>query len=215
MMRTADLYKIKYILNGHNFRTEGSSPLAWTYMDARYLQSVYMKFTGRKLKMNLLTFKKQLWYVLKGIKHIRPMYYNPVNMMEEKSRLIKEYGWKDYGDKHAENIYTQFIGSYYLPVKFGIDKRVTYYSAMIRTGIIPNFKKLSDPLPPFNVNYIKLICARLGIEEALFNQIMKTPRNYFTDFGTYHHLFKKYKLLLWLGVKLNLIPYTFYKKYSS
>jgi hypothetical protein len=35
---------VKYILNGHSFRTEGTSPISWTYMDGRYLKSVYKQF---------------------------------------------------------------------------------------------------------------------------------------------------------------------------
>ena len=31
---------IKYILNGHSFRTEGTSPISWTYMDGRYVKNV-------------------------------------------------------------------------------------------------------------------------------------------------------------------------------
>jgi hypothetical protein len=41
MYDTAYKYGIKYILNGHDFRTEGSTPKPWTYMDAKYIRSVY------------------------------------------------------------------------------------------------------------------------------------------------------------------------------
>jgi hypothetical protein len=43
---------------------------------------------------------------------------------------------------------------------------------------------------------------------------MKMPRRYFSEFDTYHKSFRKYKWLLWVGLKLGLIPYTFYKKYT-
>jgi hypothetical protein len=56
-------YNIKYILNGHDFRTEGSTPKGWTYMDAKYIESVYNKYTGLKLQnYPLFTFKDQLFY---------------------------------------------------------------------------------------------------------------------------------------------------------
>ena len=35
---------IKYILNGHSFRTEGTSPISWTYMDPLYVKDVHRKF---------------------------------------------------------------------------------------------------------------------------------------------------------------------------
>ncbi len=35
---------IRYILNGHSFRTEGTSPISWTYMDPLYVRSVHKQF---------------------------------------------------------------------------------------------------------------------------------------------------------------------------
>ena len=35
-----------------------------------------------------------------------------------------------------ENKYTDFVGSYLLPRKFGIDKRIVYLSAQVRSGVI-------------------------------------------------------------------------------
>ena len=33
--------KIKYVFNGHSFRTEGIEPLDWTYMDGLYLKNIH------------------------------------------------------------------------------------------------------------------------------------------------------------------------------
>ena len=41
-------YGIKYILNGHDFAHEGSSPSAWSYMDAKYVKSVYKKWAKKE-----------------------------------------------------------------------------------------------------------------------------------------------------------------------
>ena len=37
-------YGVKYIFEGHSFRTEGISPLGWIYMDGKYIQSVQQQF---------------------------------------------------------------------------------------------------------------------------------------------------------------------------
>ena len=48
-------YKIRYILNGHSFRTEGSSPISWSYFDPVYIKyelkksSTYTMFNDFKL----------------------------------------------------------------------------------------------------------------------------------------------------------------------
>ena len=35
---------IKYMFDGHSFRSEGLAPLQWNYIDARYVDDVYKKF---------------------------------------------------------------------------------------------------------------------------------------------------------------------------
>jgi hypothetical protein len=219
MLRTAHQYGIKYILNGHNFRTEGSSPVSWSYMDAKYIESVYTKHNnGAKIRnYPLLTFWKQLYYtVICGIKQERPFYYLDVNEQEEKQRLAYTYNWQDYGGKHAENIYTAFIGNYYLPVKFGIDKRLTYNSALIRSGKIAKTVKLWDPMPPFDSRIINQVCERLGISRRYFDDIIMSEKwNTFEDYNTYHKMFKRYKPLFYVLMRMHLLPFTFYKKYCD
>ena len=43
--------------------------------------------------------------------------------------LIDELGWRDYGGKHYENIFTRFFHAYYLPEKFGyiINRLITFF----------------------------------------------------------------------------------------
>jgi hypothetical protein len=118
-----------------------------------------------------------------------------------------------YGNKHAENIYTEFIGGYYLPQKFGIDKSITYNSALIRSG-----KLTKDNLPkpePYDVKKVAKIIEILGISQPAFNQIMLDTHRTYKDFDTYHSMFKRWKWLFWLLMKLKFIPFTFYKKYTA
>ena len=37
----ADKMGVPWIINGHSFRTEGTSPLGWSYMDGRYIESIH------------------------------------------------------------------------------------------------------------------------------------------------------------------------------
>jgi len=135
MYETAHKYKIKYILNGHCFRTEGSTPKGWTYMDAKYIKSVYEKFTNKKLiNYPLFTFFDQIFYAIMGIKNLRPFHYMTIKERRKLEDEMKQFiGWKDYGGKHCENVYTEFIGSYVLPKYFNINKSIVYLSAQVRS----------------------------------------------------------------------------------
>jgi len=200
IMDLAKRYKIKYILNGHDFRSEGSTPLKWTYMDAKYINSVYKWFTGENIKhFPLQTFKKQILSALRGVKQIRPYYYLNITDDAKKFLLEEVYGWEEYGPKHAENLYTEWVGYDYLPNNFGIDKRIVYLSAQIRSGLIdkPEAKRL---LKEKHTPRLK------------FNDFKGTKRTR-NDFETYD--FHKYRLLLGILARLKLVPWLFYKKYTN
>ena len=218
MLRTADKYGIKYILNGHNFRTEGSSPISWSYMDARYVESVYWTHSPEHDKLQhypLLGFWEQIWLALKGITQVRPLYYLEPDP-EKWKKALKTLGWQDYGGKHCENIYTEFIGSYYLPRKFGIDKSLTYHSALIRSGKMVRTDFLNkQELPDFQLDKLRMIIERLDLSDTTFKMIMGAPHATFKEYKTYHQTFRRWKILLWILMRAKLIPYTFYKKYTS
>jgi len=216
MRVTCKNYGIKYILNGHNFREEGTTPLSWTYMDSKYVESVYSVHNGGVLRnFPLLSFSKQLLYALRGIQHINPLYYVKYDRAHVKNILEEAFGWQDYGSKHAENDYTWFVASHILPNKFGIDKRLIHLSALVRSGYISKeFAEsiMDTPLscPPKTITEVK---KRLGISTAEFNAIMKAPRRTHHDYDTYHPMFRKYRWLMWILMKINAVPYNFYKKY--
>ena len=206
MYETADKYNIKYILNGHCFRTEGSTPRGWTYMDAKYIESIYTTYYNKKLiNYPLFTFSDQIKYSLKNIEQVRPYYYKNVNRQILDKEMIDYIGWEKYGWKHGENIYTDFIGSYLLPRKFGIDKRIVYLSARIRSGYIDKFEALNE------LNIESTFDTSLIGEEyiqCIHNDV--NPRDKFEKYD-----FKKYKWLIYYMYITKAVPYTFYIKYSD
>lgn len=212
MYDTADKYGIKYILNGHDFRQEGSTPAAWTYMDAKYIQSVYWTFKRRVLhNYPLFTFKDQIMYALKGIKQVRPFHYmsNEQRTIFE-TRMIDRMDWKDYGGKHCENAYTEFIGSWVLPSKFGIDKRIVYLSARVRSGLMTKAEAKVELLKDTGFDFNKLGKMRDSIETSLHVAGHNANR---TGYDKYN--FKKYRAVIWLLAKLKVVPQTFLHKYCK
>jgi hypothetical protein len=200
MYQQADKLGIKYILNGHDYRTEGSTPKAWTYMDAKYLRSVFKKhiLTNQKLDIPLFTFADQLKYAWKGIVQLRPFYSIDVKNIEQiRQWLIDEGTLVDYGGKHRENTYTEFVGYDLLPNKFGIDKRRVYLSARMRSGLITRdeaMNELKTCEPP-----------RIKVEYG-------SERGDRLDYDRYN--FKRWKWVIWLLAKMRVVPWTFYVKYA-
>lgn len=206
-VKTALDYGIKYILNGHSFREEGSSPKAWSLIDTTYLNSIYRKFYGKNLiNYPLLTLWDQIYSALIGLQKVSPFHYHHHNR-QQTIKALKSIGWQDYGGKHNENIYTAFVGNYILPKKFNIDKRRTYLSAQIREGNMSkeSAKRILARPADFDLN-------DLGEEkEYLLKLVKNSPIRPRTDYKRTNY--KLYRPLFWVLMKLGVFPVSAFKKY--
>lgn len=219
LLKKADEEGVKYVLNGHSFRTEGIAPVGWTYMDGKYIDSVHMKFSDTKIKSYPnFTLKDLIYYqYIKRIKVVPFLNYFDYVKSEARKVLTKEVGWSYYGGHHHESIYTQFFQSYYLPKKFNIDKRKSELSAMIRSGHISRNRALKE-VQGSNYKYsqevVDYTIKKLGLTNKEFDKIMNTKIKSFHHYGTYLPLIKALKIPVRLAYKLNLIPKLLYFKYS-
>lgn len=207
--KVAAKHDIKYILNGMNFRTEGKVPLKWSYGDNKYLKFINKEFGkgnfGNFPKYSLLHIF--YYHFVKKIKQIRPLNFIDYDKEIVKKILQKELGWEDYGGHHYESIYTRFTQGYYLPKKFGFDKRKVEYSAFVRTGKMCRneaLKKLENEPPcPKEITQedIKSIKSKLEISDQEFSKIMYSPPKLFLDYPNNFLKLKKYRKLLIFLIK--------------
>lgn len=206
MYETCEKYNIKYILNGHCYKTEGSTPKSWSYMDAKYIKDVYRRFFKKDLtNYPLFDFNDQIYYNKLGIEQIRPFHYKNVNRFELDEEMKTFIGYKSYGWKHGENSYTDFVGSYLLPRKFGIDKRIVYLSARIRTGLLTKDEAMNilNCEPSFDTDI-------LGDE---YMDLIDSPIIDRSEYDSYN--FKEANWLIYYLYLCGTVPYTFYIKYSE
>jgi hypothetical protein len=187
---------IKYVFRGNDFRTEGKQPREWTYSDDRQLKYIHRKF-GRLPKLKTypyLPFWKIIYAgFIRGIKDIRPYYYLDYSKSEAKIFLEKQFGWRYYGDHHHENIYTKFVMAYWLPEKFGIDKRIINLSAQVISGLISRERALREiENPALNddqkVEIKSYVLKKLDLSEMEFEQVMKSKNKSFRDYPNYEKL---------------------------
>lgn len=218
----AEKFGIKYMFEGHSFRTEGISPLGWLYMDGKYIQSVvkaYGNYNSHKLKTypNLWLRSQLKWMLFTRIKKIRPLYYIDYQKKETKKFLSCELGWQWYGGHHLENRFTAFYHTYFLPKRFGIDQRANGYSALVRSGQITReegMALLRQPLS-YDPELVEMVKKRLGFSDIEFERIMTQPFKSFRDFKTYKRTFEHMRPFLWLMYKRDLVPKSFFIKYTS
>jgi hypothetical protein len=129
--------------------------------------------------------------------------------------LQNQLGWRYYGGHHHESIYTEFFQSYYLPVKFNIDKRKLEYSALIRSGQMTREDALREVQEPYPLNkkIVEYAISKLDLTEAEFQEIMESPPKSFENYPNYYPIIKICKTPVKWACNLNLLPYVFYEKY--
>lgn len=210
---------VKYSLNGHSFRAEGTVPKSWSYFDGRYVKDVQKKFGRKKIKsfplMSMMHFA--YWVLFKGIRDIRVFDYIEYNKKEAKEIIKNELGWNDYGGHHHENNFTRFFQSYYLPVKFNIDKRKVEYSALIRSGQRKRedvMEELKNPYP-YDTKDVDYVVKKLDFSNDEWAQIILQPRKTFKDFKSYYPIIRMAKFPLKIAADLRLIPKILYEKYAK
>lgn len=214
----AEKYGIKYKIDGHSFRTEGSAPMGWIYMDAKYIESVHKEFGKVPMKTfpNLWLSKQLKWMLFNQIKSVRPLYYLEYDKEAAKKMLSKDYGWTWYGGHHLENRTSSFFHSYFFPVRWKTDFRIAGYSAYCRDGRMTREEALElmkEP-PHIEEGLLEFYKKRLNLTDEEFERLMNLPKKHYTDFKTYKKTFERMRPFFYLMAKWKLIPWSFYIKYT-
>lgn len=222
---TATLYEaaakngLRYIFNGHSFRTEGWVPKGLSYMDGKYVKDVHKKYGTMPMRTfpNLSITKFLWWMCVKRIKRVRPIYYTNYNKAKVKEMLNREYGWEWYGSAHAENKFTAWFGQFYRPVRCDFDARIIYLSAGLRSGRITREEAKAEiaKAMPMSRTYQSAIEDAFGWSHARMNELLNQPVRKADEFRTYQKTFRRLKPLFWVLYKANIVPKTFYTKYCQ
>lgn len=203
---------IKYILTGGNYSTEGvKPPQEWTYLnDIKLIKDIHKKFGKKSLKTFPLCgmFKYKLFYrYFKGIRVIHPLNMVPYDKNDAIRILEEKFGWEQYANKHYENIFTRFYEGYWLPKKFGYDKRKCYFSNLILTGqmtrddaIVELSQQSYDE--KIAMQDLEYIVEKLDMTKEEFLEIMNGPNKTFRDYKNNEKLLKSaIKLAMKVGIE--------------
>ncbi|MEO7720526.1 MAG: N-acetyl sugar amidotransferase [Pseudolysinimonas sp.] len=188
----AQKYGIKHILAGFNFVSESILPTAWGYTsaDAKLLRSIQRRFGTVKLKtypvMGQLT--RTLWYpYVRRIETHSLLNFAPYHYDQAKAEISAEVGWRDYGGKHYESVFTRWFQGYYLPQRFGFDKRLAHYTSLILAGEMTRdeaLEKLDSTNYPdeLRAQDHEFMAKKLGITVAELDAIVASPPRDYTDY---------------------------------
>lgn len=205
LCKTALERRIRYIIKGGNIATESILPESWGYQarDLKHLLAIHKKFGKLQLK-TFPTFSiwQLAWHLLrKNLVYFPILNYVNYNKKEAKEFLKKEFGWQDYGGKHYESIYTRFFQGYFLPQKFGFDKRRAHFSSLIMSSQMTREEALKEmEKPPYPDEKLlqedrAYVIKKFGLGEKEWEEIMNTPRKSYKDYPNDEFFIKLFSLI--------------------
>lgn len=210
--------KVRFIMNGSDFRTEGKQPLEWTYIDSKQFKYILKHIEGFKVKTypyhSLLDLAK--YKFIYKINNYRPYYYLDYQKKIAQDNLLKNYHWQYYGGHHHENKFTKFIIGYWLPAKFGIDKRKITLSSQVMTGEITREEAIEMiQKPAYDIEEMEkdkiYVSKKLDINSVGLDKAFALPNKSIYDYPSQLNLIRRLgKFSQLVGAKVyNFVPTTF------
>lgn len=195
-------YKLKYILDGRNVWTEETLPKAWINKDPGNLRNIHQRFGTIPLKSYPLQSRSQrlVQQLKKSYTSIPLLNYLVYDKAKAKQEIIQELGWRDYGGKHYESVFTRFYQGYILPEKFKVDKRKAHLSNLIFANQMTKaeaLKELQKPIYPLEqlAEDKPFVLKKLGFSESEFEAYLAAPPIQHSHYGRSKPLTEDYPIL--------------------
>jgi N-acetyl sugar amidotransferase len=177
-------------ISGGNVATEYVFPKTWhgTAMDAINLRDIFRQH-GQGSLDGYQTVSFADWHILfrlRGFKQLRPLNYLPYGVEMARTALA-EIGWKDYPRKHGESRFTKYFQNYFLPTRFGFDKRVPHFSSRVLSGDLTRARALElleEPLYSEEElrNDAVYIATKLDITPEELESFLAIPKHHYSDY---------------------------------
>ena len=182
--------RCNFFLSGGNVATEYVFPRAWhAYaMDSINLKDIFRRFgTGSLAGYKTVSFTDWFFlFRLRGFQQLRPLNYLPYGVEMARAALAK-VGWKDYERKHGESRFTKYFQNYFLPTRYGYDKRLPHLASRILSGDVTReraLELLAQPL--YGADELKndslYIATKLDITTDELESFLHVPKRHYTEF---------------------------------
>ena len=174
---------IKHVISGNNYVTELIMPGDWNYakFDKLNMLNIHKEFGTKKLKnFPMLGRYEKYCYDAMGYHTVYLLNLVDYEKKQIKELITNKLGWRDYGGKHFESVFTRFYQGYILPRKFNVDKRKAHLSNLICSGQITKEEALEelkqDYYPEALQNQDKeYVIKKFDLTAEEFDELMKMP----------------------------------------
>jgi N-acetyl sugar amidotransferase len=194
LYRFAKKNKIKYVLTGSNFSTECCrEPLEWggyPGVDTLLVRDIHTRFGKKELKnfplVDVFSYRIYYKYIL-GMQVVKPLNLIKYEKQSAENLLSSKYGWEPFLHKHHESRFTRFYEDYWLPKKFGFDKRRAHFSSLILTGQMSRQEALeriskSEMTEEFLIKEFDYVADKLDLTSSELQKIFEGENKTFLDY---------------------------------
>jgi N-acetyl sugar amidotransferase len=207
LYKFAKKHKIKNIITGSNISTECCrEPEEWggyTGIDLTLVRDIHKKFGKRPLKtfplVDILTYKIYYKYIY-GMNVIKPLDLVPFVKKDVEKFLFDKFGWEKFQHKHHESRFTRFYEDFWLPRKFGFEKRRAHFSSLILTEQMTREEALDRITRPemseqFLIQEFEYVANKLDLTVKELQRIFESENKTYKDY-------KNKKAIIGIGVKI-------------
>jgi putative aminotransferase len=187
-------FKIKYVFNGGNFSTECCrEPEEWggyLGVDKWFVNSVFNDFGDGSIEqfplVDVLYYKIVMKHIY-GVRSVYPLNYTRYGREIAQSTLSEKYGCETFKHKHHESIFTRFYEDYWLPKRFGFEKRRAHLSSLVMTRQLDREDALrqmqnSVMSPDQHLKDAEYVRKKLGFSNDEFEELFNAPKRSYSDF---------------------------------
>ena len=195
LYKFARRYGIKHIITGSNFSTECCrEPEEWggyLGIDKTLFGDIWAKCGDGKPNnefplVDILVYK--LFYQkIMGMTVHHPLNMVPYGKKDAEDELERLFGWKRFQHKHHESRFTRFYEDYWLPRRFGYEKRRAHFSSLIMTGQMTRDQAIDRiSRPEMDEHFLKqefeYVAHKLGLTVDELQQIFDSPKKTYKDY---------------------------------
>ncbi len=205
---------VKHVITGSNFSTECCrEPEEWggyLGIDTLLFDDICRQFGTQALETFPLTdiFVSKVYY-----QHIlRMKVHYPLNFVsfvkkDAEDELERRFGWQRFQHKHHESRFTRFFEDYWLPRRFGYQKRRAHFSSLIQSGQMTReaaLKRIATPEMDehFLRQEFEYVAHKLDLTVDELQKIFDSPKKTYRDYRNKRWMIGMgANVLRWLGLE--------------
>lgn len=194
LYKFAKKHKIKYVITGSNYSTECCrEPEEWggyLGIDKRLFKDIWSKFGDGKpntLELIDVLVSKILYQIIYGMNVVYPLNLISYVKRDAENELKNKFGWQSFLHKHHESRFTRFFEDYWLPKRFGFEKRRAHFSSLIMTGQMCREEALERISKPemsekFHKQEFEYIAHKLDLNTEELKNLFNLPKKYYHNY---------------------------------